>query len=230
MVETQQTLTADVQKQLESLLIASEKPLFGVNIDSRMNYIDSQLDDLSVFATLRLLRWPDKIICPRCHSSRVVLCNPPEEEKIKAQAYYKCLNCQDEARESLFNDLTNLEIDENAAPLRDWILCWYLNHFCPIGVISGYTGLSHNLVNQIIQLTHHLEIEQREQEEQRLKLELLLKKQQERYQETFDEETLSPPLKLRETGGVFLREVEDIKIAKERDKIHGGAPIMTKRF
>lgn len=224
MLETKATISPSIQVLLKELLLAKQKPAFGINAESRIYYIYSELDEAIIFATLRLLRWPEFIVCPRCKSTRVVL-----KESDENCHRYTCLACQEEAREEAFDDLTDAEVDENIAPLQSWILCWYLSSFCPIEIIARFVGLTPQQVKTMVQHMHHWIVESREQVEEKLKLELLLKKEQERYQELLGDQAVTAIVQKREEGGVFLRNAEDVKIAKERDQIHGGAPLMTKR-
>jgi transposase-like protein len=101
------------------------------------------------------LRWPEGIICPRCHSKNIVHKKPPPESKDQ-RGYYECLQCQRSGGSSFFDDLTGLPIDVVETHLinylNNWILCWYLIGFCSLTKIAQVLGLSLAQVMEIAKL------------------------------------------------------------------------------
>ncbi len=212
---------------LDRLMSASHRMGFRLQVHSRMAHIDSLLGNPEVFSTLRKLRWPTKIVCPRCRSTRIITREKPTQQSIqdkRFKAFYDCLDCANQGRESFFDDLSGLEINEELAELRTWILCWYLGKFCPTALIADYTNLSLDEVTQIIGTMRNLEVESREQEAQRLILDLELRKQDPLPQHTF----LLDPQKPTTTEGIELgavekRGYEDIRISEKLRHEEAGA-------
>lgn len=126
----------------------------GSQVDSRIAAIDNLLGEHEVFKTLKMLRWPQGVNCPRCHSSNVVRRDPPADA-IDQRHFYVCLNCKGEGSPSDFDDFTGLPIGSIHA-LRQWILCWYLIGFCSINQIAKVLGLSMQQVMQIASVGNDL--------------------------------------------------------------------------
>jgi len=133
------------------------------NIESRIAAIQALLGEAEVFRTIQNLRWPRGIVCPHCHSSHVVRCNPPAHATDQ-RSYYVCLQCQQSQKEDGdeqsggggFDDLTGLPIDSTLPNLiqyiQNWILCWYLIGFCSIRQIAQTLGLSLMQVMEMAEL------------------------------------------------------------------------------
>ncbi|MGE3318835.1 MAG: transposase [Candidatus Berkiella sp.] len=119
----------------------------GTQVDSRIAAIDSLLGEKEVFKTLKMLRWPQGVTCPRCHSSNIVRRDPPPDASDQRH-FYVCLNCKGDGSPSDFDDFTGLPIGSIHA-LRQWILCWYLIGFCSVHQIAKVLGLS---VQQVMQI------------------------------------------------------------------------------
>ncbi|MGD9592597.1 MAG: transposase [Candidatus Berkiella sp.] len=126
----------------------------GTQVDSRIAAIKSLLGDGEIFKTLKMLRWPQGVICPRCHSSNVVRRDPPADA-VDQRHFYVCLNCKGDGSPSDFDDFTGLPIGEMRA-LKQWILCWYLIGFCSVAQIAKVLGISVHEVMQIAQLGNEL--------------------------------------------------------------------------
>lgn len=139
-------LTADEDDNLKALKRLRELPR-GSQVDSRIAAIDNLLGESEVFKTLKMLRWPQGVNCPRCHSSNVVRRDPPSDA-IDQRHFYVCLNCKGDGGVSDFDDFTGLPIGSIHA-LRQWILCWYLIGFCSVNQIAKVLGLS---IQQVIQI------------------------------------------------------------------------------
>ncbi|MCS5711147.1 transposase [Candidatus Berkiella aquae] len=126
----------------------------GTNVDSRIAAIKDLLGETEIFKTLKMLRWPQGVVCPRCRSSNVVRRDPPADA-IDQRHFYVCLNCKGEGDPSDFDDFTGLPIGSIHA-LRQWILCWYLIGFCSVNQIAKVLGLSLQEVLQIASIGNDL--------------------------------------------------------------------------
>ena len=126
----------------------------GSQVDSRIAAINNLLGESEVFKTLKMLRWPQGVNCPRCHSSNVVRRDPPADA-VDQRHFYVCLNCKGSGGQSDFDDFTGLPI-ESIHALRQWILCWYLIGFCSINQIAKVLGLSMAQVMQIASVGNDL--------------------------------------------------------------------------
>lgn len=121
----------------------------GTQVESRIAAIQNMLGEQEIFKTLKMLRWPEGIVCPRCHSNNVVRRQPPINA-IDLRHYYECLNCKGRGGESIFDDLTEISINTLHA-LRQSILCWYLIGFCSMAQIAKVMGIS---MSEVAQLAH----------------------------------------------------------------------------
>lgn len=144
--DTMAKTTMEDDDNLKALKRLRELPR-GTQVDSRIAAIDNLLGESEVFKTLKMLRWPQGVNCPRCHSSNVVRRDPPNDA-IDQRHFYVCLNCKGEGGVSDFDDFTGLPIGSIHA-LRQWILCWYLIGFCSVHQIAKVLGLS---IQQVIQI------------------------------------------------------------------------------
>lgn len=129
-------------KKLRSMPRGSE-----TNSESRIAAIKNLLGEKEIFKTLQVLRWPKGVVCPRCHSSKVVRRDPPPNAADKRH-YYECLSCKGEGSPSDFDDFTGLPVG-TLQGLRQWMLCWYLIGFCSMSQIARVLGLSVYEVTQI---------------------------------------------------------------------------------
>lgn len=140
----------------------------GTHVDSRIAAIKDLLGEVEIFKTLKMLRWPQGVVCPRCRSSNVVRRDPPAEA-IDQRHFYVCLNCKGEGNPSDFDDFTGLPIGSIHA-LRQWILCWYLIGFCSVNQIAKVLGLSLHEVVQIASIGNDLPTLPDAEEKQRKEL------------------------------------------------------------
>lgn len=83
-----------------------------------MIHIQSLIDDAKCFETVRRLRWPDGIQCPRCDSPKII--KQGRDETQPERQRYLCQSC-----EQRFDDLTDTIFAGHHQPLRVWILCLY---------------------------------------------------------------------------------------------------------
>ena len=139
-MDTQSTDNLDALNRLRAL------PR-GTQVDSRIAAIQALLGEKEVFKTLKALRSPQGVVCPRCGSKNVVRRDPPANSNDQRH-FYECLNCKGEGDPSDFDDFTGLPIG-TLHSLRQTILCWYLLGFCSIGQIAKVLGLS---IQEIMQL------------------------------------------------------------------------------
>ena len=75
-------------------------------------------DDAKCYETVRQLRWPEGVRCPRCDSTQVT--KQGRDTTQPARQKYHCETC-----ERYFDDLTDTVFAGHHQPLRVWILCLY---------------------------------------------------------------------------------------------------------
>jgi transposase-like protein len=80
--------------------------------------IQNLVDDKKCFATVRELRWPDRVTCPHC--SGTIINKRGFHNKAKHRQRYKCQSCQKQ-----FDDLTGTIFEGHHQSLKVWILCLY---------------------------------------------------------------------------------------------------------
>ena len=81
--------------------------------------IQDLFDDAKCFDTIREMRWPDGVTCPRCSSASVIR-NGRDDNQAHRQRY-ECRGCLQR-----FDDLTDTIFAGHHQPLRVWIACLYL--------------------------------------------------------------------------------------------------------
>ena len=74
------------------------------------------IDDAKCFQTIRDMRWPDLVTCPRC-SSEAVIKDGRDETQAHRQRYL-CHGCR-----KRFDDLTGTIFAGHHEPLRTWVVC-----------------------------------------------------------------------------------------------------------
>jgi len=77
------------------------------------------IDDAKCFQTVRDMRWPDGVCCPRCNSKTVICFGKDDTQKERQR--YQCHACS-----KRFDDLTGTVFAGHHQPLRTWIMCLYL--------------------------------------------------------------------------------------------------------
>ena len=80
--------------------------------------IQNLIDDAKCFETVRNMRWPNGIICPKCNSSQVNRYGYDETQPERRKYY--CKRCG-----QYFDDLTDTAFAGHHKPLKTWILCLY---------------------------------------------------------------------------------------------------------
>jgi transposase-like protein len=80
--------------------------------------LQSLIDDAKCYETVRQLRWPEGVRCPRCDSTQVT--KQGRDTTQPARQKYHCATC-----ERYFDDLTDTVFAGHHQPLRVWILCLY---------------------------------------------------------------------------------------------------------
>lgn len=81
--------------------------------------IQDLIDDARCYQTIRDLRWPDGVTCPRCSSASVIK-NGRDDTQPHRQRY-ECRGCH-----YRFDDLTATIFAGHHQPLRTWVACLYL--------------------------------------------------------------------------------------------------------
>ena len=81
--------------------------------------IQDLFDDAKCYLTIREMRWPDGVSCPRCSSESVIKNGRDDAEPHRQR--YECRSCLQR-----FDDLTNTIFAGHHQPLRTWIACLYL--------------------------------------------------------------------------------------------------------
>ena len=76
------------------------------------------LDEVRCYETVRQLRWPDGVRCPRCDAAEVT--KQGRDTTQPARQKYRCLGCR-----CYFDDLTGTVLAGHHQPLRVWILGLY---------------------------------------------------------------------------------------------------------
>lgn len=81
--------------------------------------IQDLFDDAKCYQTIRQMRWPDGVTCPRCSSASVIKNGRDDTEPHRQR--YECKGCRQR-----FDDLTDTIFAGHHQPLRTWIACLYL--------------------------------------------------------------------------------------------------------
>ncbi len=80
--------------------------------------IQNLFNDAQCYQTIREMRWPDGVTCPRCSSDSVIK-NGRDDTEMHRQRY-ECRGCRQR-----FDDLTDTVFAGHHLPLRTWIACLY---------------------------------------------------------------------------------------------------------
>lgn len=81
--------------------------------------LQNLLDDAKCFQTVRQMRWPEGVRCPRCGSAEIT--RQGRDETQPERQRYRCEACRRK-----FDDLTDTIFAGHHQPLSTWILCLYL--------------------------------------------------------------------------------------------------------
>ena len=81
--------------------------------------IQDLFDNAKCFDTIRTMRWPDGVTCPRCSSISVFKNGRDDTESDRQR--YECRGCR-----GRFDDLTGTIFAGHHLPLGTWIVCLYL--------------------------------------------------------------------------------------------------------
>ena len=81
--------------------------------------IQNLFDDAKCYQTIRDMRWPDGVTCPRCASDSVIKNGRDDTQPLRQR--YECRACRQR-----FDDLTDTIFAGHHLPLRTWIACLYL--------------------------------------------------------------------------------------------------------
>jgi len=77
------------------------------------------ISDEQCYQQVRQLRWPEKLICPHCHSEQVIKRGKDDTQPCRQR--YECRGCGQR-----FDDLTNTVFAGHHQPLKIWVLCMCL--------------------------------------------------------------------------------------------------------
>jgi transposase-like protein len=80
--------------------------------------IKQLISEEQCYATVRQLRWSDKIHCPHCDSEQIIKRGKHSHQT--ARSRYECKACG-----KRFDDLTGTVLAGHHQPLSTWILCLY---------------------------------------------------------------------------------------------------------
>ena len=81
--------------------------------------IQDLFDDAKCYQTIRDMRWPDGVTCPRCSGDSTIKNGRDDTESHRQR--YECKGCRHR-----FDDLTDTIFAGHHQPLRTWIACLYL--------------------------------------------------------------------------------------------------------
>ncbi len=95
----------------------SLRTLFHPDVKLMLN-IQDLIDDTKCYATVREMRWPDRVICPQCSSQSIT--KQGRDDTHPQRQRYKCPACNQR-----FDDLTGTIFAGHHQPLKVWILCLY---------------------------------------------------------------------------------------------------------
>jgi len=90
-----------------------------VRIEPMLINLQNLIDDEKCYETVRQLRWPEGVSCPKCDSKRMVKQGRDETEPMRQR--YQCKDCQ-----LRFDDLSCTIFAGHHQPLRVWMLYLYL--------------------------------------------------------------------------------------------------------
>ncbi len=77
--------------------------------------LQTLIDDAKCYESIRHLRWPEGVSCPKCDSKLVVKQGFDETQPLRQR--YQCKTCH-----SRFDDLTGTTFAGHHQPLRAWML------------------------------------------------------------------------------------------------------------
>ncbi len=89
--------------------------------------IQDLFDDAKCFDTIRDMRWPDGVTCPKCSSDSVIKNGRDDTQPLRQR--YECRGCRQR-----FDDLTDTIFAGHHQPLRTWIACLLSHGIEPLGV------------------------------------------------------------------------------------------------
>ncbi len=78
----------------------------------------SLIEDAKCYETVRQIRWPQGVSCPKCEGNEIIKRGKNETQPERQR--YQCKGCSIH-----FDDLTDTIFARHHQPLRVWILCLY---------------------------------------------------------------------------------------------------------
>jgi transposase-like protein len=80
--------------------------------------IQGLIDDARCYETVRELRWPERVCCPKCKSDNVIKRGKDDSEIYKQR--YECKSCN-----IRFDDLSGTVFSGHHQPLKTWVIFLY---------------------------------------------------------------------------------------------------------
>lgn len=175
-------LDQTVQHRLDGLTKLRQP--FDGDETARVAQVQQLLGEEEALATLRKLRWPKGVVCPRCGSSKIFRREAPLSDVDSLfKRHYNCLDCQDRIGMSIFDDLTGLPMD-TLTSIQKWAACWYVLAFCSPSKASNLLGISIDYLLQVAVMSHDFTLLPAEQRAEALQFMSV----QRRTQQTINEE------------------------------------------
>ena len=150
-------VSSDITEHLRELMaLRSEKTEDVDLINEKIRKIQNILGEAEAIATLRAIRWPKGIVCPRCGSTNIKrrdqeaekeLCDITEEEDSDFKQFYQCIDCSNLSGKSVFSDFTGLP--DTAHPIIQWAVCWYVLGLCSPMAAAQKLGLGFDFLLQV---------------------------------------------------------------------------------
>ena len=107
---------------------------------NKVSLIKGLISFKEAMMTIRAIRWRDGLFCPNCGQKNIKIISI-EDDKYQ----YKCLDCEKDDTQgcqSLFDDLTGVNLPTDISSVIQWVLCIYLQIFLSTGKISKYLGVN----------------------------------------------------------------------------------------
>lgn len=128
-------------------------------IEAHVKAIQKILGESEAFATLRKVRWPMGVVCPRCQSRNVERRDAPRADMDgEFRQHYLCLECDKGGLSNpWFTDTTGLSMDVLHS-ITQWATAWYVLSICSPTKAAQLLGLSLEYLLQIAVLSGEMEL------------------------------------------------------------------------
>lgn len=164
-----------VAVEVEKLLTARSMPK-GVNTEGRLKLVLALLAGKPqlLYATVRAMRWPEMIHCPRCGSSRIKRRPAPANSAALDKWYYVCMDCEQQKRISEFDDTTGIPVPAGQADFSRWLKYYFLASILPPSRLQELMGVSGEILSvlstQSEQVEEVLKVETKKAKEEQERL------------------------------------------------------------